>query len=388
MHIDEGKLRAYLDQALPPDELDTIRKHLAHSPEARARLAGLRRERDQTAQRLAVLAPPPAAYSPASQALHRLRTFVVNKPAWSMDKASVEIKERIGTMLKKSFIKRYQPAFVALIVVAIAAVLLSFAPVRAIAGNLLRSFRVQEVKVIPVDVAHLENMENNEELNGLLDQLDPGAEVVSGGGDPQEVDSLEEAAKMVDFTVAEIDKLPDDVGELNEVLVHEKTVYNLNLDKDLLESIFEAAEIEISLPDSLNETPIVVTRPAGIGQQWVSDENPTLHFAQLGSPEIDYPDDLNLNELGVAALQFLGKSKEEAEELGATIDWPSTLLLPVPGDADVTTSEVSINGAKGVLFTESDSGDASAMWQKNGVTYLLGGNYSADQISEIARSVK
>ena len=57
------------------------------------------------------------------------------------------------------------------------------------------------------------------------------------GVDPQEVESLDEAAGLVDFSVARIGALPDDAGESTEILVHEETVYKMNLDKDLIESI-------------------------------------------------------------------------------------------------------------------------------------------------------
>lgn len=283
--------------------------------------------------------------------------------------------------------KRYKPAFIVLVLVVTVALLFSFAPVRTMAANFLTIFRVQQVKLIRVDMAHLDNLKNDEELSGLLDQFDPDPEVVSGGGDPQEVDSLDEASALVDFPVAKIGSLPDNAGELNKILVQEKTVYNLNLDKDLLESIFEAADIELSLPDSLNEEPIVVTKSSSIHQQWGTDEAPTLHFTQLRSPEIDHPDDLDISAFGIAVLQFLGKSKEEATELGKSIDWANTLLLPVPNDDDITATEVTINGAKGVIFTD-ESDETGAMWQNNGMTYLLGGTYTTDQILEIARSVQ
>ena len=222
---------------------------------------------------------------------------------------------------------------------------------------------------------------------GLLDQFDPNAEVVSGGGDPQEVESIEDAAGSVDFSIAAIGRLPDDVGSLNKIMVHEHSVVHLKLDKDLLESIFSAAQIEISLPDSLNESPIVVSKSAGISQEWGTDEGSTLSFAQFRSPAVDYPDDFNIDEFGVAVLQFLGRSEEEARKMGETIDWANTLLLPIPGDADVSATEVDINGAGGVLFDKGQN-QARLMWHTNGMTYMLGGEYSAEQLLDMARSVQ
>ncbi len=388
MRIDEGKLRAYLDQALLPHELDTIKKQLVDDPQAQTALAELHRERVQAADHLAIMSPPQTAQSKAQQALSRLQRHIAQESTHSTDKRLIKVKERLNTMFSYSFIKRHQPAFIALTLVAVIAVLFSFAPVRAMAANFLTVFRVQQVKVVRVNVNRIDDYENDDELKGLLDQLDTEPDKVSGGGDPQEVGSMEDAAGSVDFQVANIGALPDDAGELRKILVHKAAVYQLNLDKDLLEAIFDAADIELELPDSLDEQPLVITKPAGISQEWGSDENgKALSFAQFGSPQVDHPEDLDLKAFGIAVLQFLGKSKDEARELGQSIDWANTLLLPIPNDDDVKASEVSINGSNGVLFTKPNSQKAGVMWQKSGMTYMLDGKYNAEQILEIARSV-
>jgi hypothetical protein len=172
-------------------------------------------------------------------------------------------------------------------------------------------------------------------------------------------------------------------------MVHKQRVVQMNLDKDLLEAIFEAAEIEISLPDSLDEEPIVVTQPDAVIQKWQQEGNSVLEFVQMAAPAIEYPDDLDLNALGVAGLQLLGMPKDEAEDLGKTIDWANTLILPVPKNGQVTVTEISINGGQGFIFAEKDSDDeAAVMWQNNGMSYFVNGDYAAEQMVEVAKSVK
>jgi hypothetical protein len=255
------------------------------------------------------------------------------------------------------------------------------------AGDLLKIFRVQEVKVISVDADHLENLENNSELKGLMEEFASQTKTVVDGGEPQEVASLSEAADLVDFTIAEVTNVPSDAGAVSKIAVLEQSVHELHLDPDLTEAIFEAAGIEIDLPEALKETPITVTRPAMVLQSWGSEDEKHLGFAQLRSPEIEYPEELNLDELGVATLRFLGLSEAEAIALGATIDWANTLILPVPSDANVTITEVSINGAPGTLFEESEGDDSAVMWQKDSLTYMITGPYAPDQLLAIAQSV-
>ncbi|MEM7346206.1 MAG: DUF4367 domain-containing protein [Chloroflexota bacterium] len=388
MPIDTNTLRAYLDQALSPTEMAVIEAELAHNRELQDRLTALQKTHAQMASQLDTLAPTMAQPN-ARQALNRFHTHLSRDASQTERPSTVVFNERINFMMQNAFVKQYKSALVGLSVVLVVAILFSFAPVRSAAANFLTIFRVEQVKVVQVDASRIDELENNEELSGLLDQLDSEPELVTGGGDPQEVDSLDDAAGLVDFSVARVGALPDDAGAETQILVHEETVYKMNLDKELIEAIFDAAQIELSLPDSLDNEPIVVTKPDSIHQQWGAgeDSRPTLTFAQLRSPQIDHPDDLDLNALGVAVLQLLGRSQEEAEQLGQTIDWANTLLLPIPSDADVTATEVSINGANGVLFSEDD-GKSGAMWQSNGMTYLLAGKYNAEQMLAIAQSVQ
>lgn len=417
--IDQGKLRAYLDQALPENEMNGVAHTIANNPAAQQTLEQLRQERDETAVYLASLNPSATAQPSASRALNQVQNKLAAQTTASIYNQIYYIIERITIMFKNSSLKKYQPAITALAVITVIALLFSFAPVRSMAGKFLSIFRVQEVKIIPVDMNSIENLENNPELEGLLKEFSPSAEIVSGGGDPQEVASLTEAANLADFRLAKINALPDDLAnEATSVAVMEESVYKIQLNKELLEAIFDAAKIEISLPDSLNNQPIMAKKPTTIMQAWGVDANlspkdgphfgddhhrgnrhrklerwegpsgPTLMFVQLKSPEIEYPDDLDLNALGVAALQLIGMSKAEATAIGSTIDWANTLVLPIPTDANMTVTEVSINGATASLFTETRGKNASIMWQKDGITYLLGGTYSSDQMIKIAESVK
>jgi len=383
MRIDEGLLRAYLDQALSDEEMAMVKKQLAGSPEAQAMLARLGQGRDDVTSHLDALAPAPAVQLSTPQAWQRFQTSITGQSSQPLDK-----KERINQMSNPSFFKRYQPAIITVAVIAIVAVSLSFAPVRAVAGNLLRVFRVQTVQVVPVDKEHVQSMRDNPQIRGILEDLKAEVKVISGGGEPEEVDSLAQADEKVAFTVTRITALPDGLGEPTKIEVAQQQIVEMNLDKALLDALFEAAEIEVNLPDSLNEQPIVVTQPDTVMQRWQVEDN-RLEFIQMTSPSVEYPDDLDLNALGAAGLQFLGMSKDEAEALSDTIDWANTLILPVPKDGQISVSEVSVNGAKGFLFINQEAGDeAAVMWNQNGMTFFINGDYSAEQMIEMAQSVK
>jgi len=258
--------------------------------------------------------------------------------------------------------------------------------VRAAAGNFLQVFRVQKVKIVPVDMTQLKNMESNTELNALLEQFDPEASIITGGGEPEKLASLAEAGTAVNFPVATLPSM----GEPDQIFFHPETVVNLKLDKDLLLAVFDSAKIDVSLPDSLNNAPIVITKPDTLIEEWGSRQEHPLTFIQLHAPEIEYPDDLDLNALGAAGLQLLGMSKVEATTLSATIDWANTLVLPVPTDAGITATEVSVNGNQGFIFSDSDGGgsESALLWQANGMTYFLEGRFGAEKLLALAASVQ
>jgi len=385
MRIDEGTLRAYLDQALSPKELAKVNKQLADSPELQAALERLSQERHDVAPYLAMLAPPPANHSDGLQAWQHFQAKISRSTPANQ---TTNLKERIENMASQPFIKRYQAAIAVLTAVAIIAIALSFAPVRAMAGNLLKIFRVQTVTIVPVDQEDMEALRNNPNLERLADQLEPQLEVIDEG-EAQKVDSLDEAADLAGFQVAQITALPAEVGEPS-ISVFQQKIIRLQLDKELLEAVFEAAEIEIDLPDSLDEEPVIVTHPNTVIQTWYQEGEEILEFVQMPSPSISYPDGLDLDALGVAGLQLLGRSKEEAEKLGATIDWANTMVLPVPNNAKTEINEVSINGAKGLVFVNSDSEEdgAAIMWTHNGLSYFIKGDYSTDKVVEMAKSVE
>lgn len=74
MRVDKAKLRAYLDGELSEPEREFVEKLLTASPQAQAALAQMRRDRDQVAQTLELLAPTTEAISPAWWALKQFQT--------------------------------------------------------------------------------------------------------------------------------------------------------------------------------------------------------------------------------------------------------------------------------------------------------------------------
>ena len=63
-----------------------------------------------------------------------------------------------------------------------------------------------------------------------------------------------------------------------------------------------------------------------------------FRFAQARAPEITLPEGLDLPRLGALGLQLAGLSAEEARLFARTIDWRSTVLVPVPARVALTAT--------------------------------------------------
>ena len=115
-------------------------------------------------------------------------------------------------------------------------------------------------------------------------------------------------------------------------------------------------------------------------------------FAQIPSPEVSAPASLDLARLAQIGLEFTGMSPEEAAEFTSTVDWTSTLVVPIPQDA-ASYEQVPVDGVTGALIerTIEDGDDAprfALFWVKDGILYTIGGlGGDAQTALEIANSL-
>jgi hypothetical protein len=387
MQLDEGTLGAYLDGELSPPEVVEVQQALADSSEAREILARLQQERSTTTLSMGHLAPS-AEDSPAAaaawQQLQRHPDF-----GRSQEPTTTGRSEAVEATIKQPLLSRYRTAITATAIVAVTVASLGFAPVRALAGDFLQLFRVEKIQVVEIDQEHLRTLGQDPRFQGLMERLEPQIQQLETVK-PQSADSTSEAATMVGFQVSEIGHLPPDVGVRTNIDVHPQSVLNLDLDRQLLEALFEAADIEVTLPASLDTQPLIVTQPNTVVQKWRSGDKHTLSLIQMDTPRIEAPEDLDVKALSIAGLQLLGLSEPEARQLGETIDWANTMVLPIPRDARMQVQQVSVNGADGFLFSssEEETHDSALMWTHDGYSFFLRGGYSAEELLATAASIE
>jgi len=119
-----------------------------------------------------------------------------------------------------------------------------------------------------------------------------------------------------------------------------------------------------------------------------ADTNCT-YFVQAGSPMVSVPPSLNMPEIAEAALELAGMSSSEAHTFCQTVDWSSTLVIPVPRSSS-SYETVTVDGVEGTLITEtlSQGNRYSLLWVKNGVVQSLAGRGSPADALALAASLR
>jgi hypothetical protein len=255
---------------------------------------------------------------------------------------------------------------------------MAFPSVRAAAGDFLGLFRVQQFAPISVSPQQMALLEQLSEQG-----LEPGEFVVTQDiGDPQTVDSPEAAAAVAGFVPQ---RLPNRAA-LIRTYVMEGGAGHLIVNLAGARAIVEAAGVDpLLLPDSLDGARVDVTVYDSIGQLYETG----AVLLQTPSPDVNYPADVDPSVLGEALLQVLGTEPGEARRIAQSIDWTSTLLLPVPQDLG-SYREVTVNGVTGVLLEPFDAdAEAAVVWQKDGMVYMMrAGRLSVDELLAQANTVR
>ncbi len=373
----EGELRAFLDGELPAAEFAAVRSHLAGCPACKSSAARLQTNGAWAQERLDAVRPEAAP--PPAQAFARLQGQMEHQTSW---------KVRLTTMLGENN-RRWRPALVALALIVVVAVTFLFEPLRVAAGDLLSVFRVQKFTAFSVGP---DEMDRLEEIGEMLDQNFYLSEPIwLQEPEAQAVTTLDEASAAVGFAIRTPAFLPDGFAPAGVIQVSSRAAGQFQVDLEMARVLFETVGLDPALlPDSLGEKPLDFVMPAAATQTWKYKGQTGLTYLQVPSPEVSYPDDVDPQALAAAALQLLGMNAREARRLSESIDWTSTLVVPVPTDV-ASYSEVEVDGTNGLLLSSRYDGRTARtalMWQKDGIIHFLQGNVSIDTIVDIANSIR
>jgi hypothetical protein len=108
-----------------------------------------------------------------------------------------------------------------------------------------------------------------------------------------------------------------------------------------------------------------------------------VYLLQAPSPTVSVPPNLDMSEIAEAALELAGMSPGEAHSFCQTVDWSSTIVVPIPRNTSFY-EKVSVDGVEGTLITETltEGNRFTLLWIKNGVIHsLIGPGNSSDALT-------
>jgi len=293
---------------------------------------------------------------------------------------------------------RLAPALATAAGIAVVVLLFTVPAVRVAAQNALDLFRVHSFEGIEIDPARLD------QLRALHDQIgkDPSMMVL----DQQDV--IKEPGKPLDYPSADLagnaaglpglkqprGPLPNGM-RFTKAQVQGEGIARLTLHADKLRKVIELLGLtDVQVPGYLDGQKITVHMPPIVSQQF---DNGTTHMTlvEAHSPELGLPPGADLKQLGEIGLRILGLDADEARRVAASIDWRSTLVVPVPTSAQ-SFRQVEVNGQKG-LFIRCEMPDSTGKRHRSGAVILwtegdrvlgMQSNLPGEDMLDVAQSLR
>jgi hypothetical protein len=278
--------------------------------------------------------------------------------------------------------------------------------------------RVQKIQVVTIDPTTLmSNSEPDGRPYKLVNQFIADNVVVTmDPGKPNIAPSATQASQLAGYPVLAIGSL----GAPSSVEVNGETAFQMTINRDRIETLLdEVGRSDIRIPESANGALIAVHIPKTVISTYgdcpvrhryassnpqsrgealaerkmermakINDTNCT-YLIQAPSPTVSVPPDLNMADIAEAALELAGMSPAEAHSFCQTVDWSSTLVVPIPRNSS-SYETVPVDGVEGTLITEtlSQGNRYSLLWIKNGVIHSLSGHGSSSEALTLAASLR
>ncbi len=290
-------------------------------------------------------------------------------------------------MIKRNaYSPRWRPAFVALSAVLVMALLFSIAPVRSAAADFLSLFRVRKFAVIPLDQQQLSKLESlAKQAEGQFGH----PQVVREPGTEQVVNDAAQASALAGYRVRTPSRLPTNAA-LSRFTVNAGPAMHYEVDRAALETFLQAAGASTTGLPQVDKLAFDVDIANFAAQKYLVGGS-TVEFVQVPSPQVNLPEGIDPAALAETAFLFLGMPAEDAHRMAASIDWTSTLVVPLPTNA-ARAREVTVDGVNGLLLegtNGSSRGSENALaWEKDNILYFLNGRVSSEALLDMADSLQ
>jgi hypothetical protein len=384
-HLNDGQLRAALDGELDADGMT----HLKNCQRCQTRQQEIQLQVSPIASKLDFLSTS-----------SKVRDLPVNT-AWHRFNQQKLTKET--SMFRKLFaspLVRYGASTLLLLTV-----FLAIPSTRALASELLNLFRVQRVAVVSVDFTGMQQL-NGAVGNDLSQLISNSITMTKKPEQPVEVTDANQATSLAGFNV----RAPQGFTP-SRISVMNGSSFTVTVDRAKAQALLEeAGRGDLILPNTIDGANISVNIPASVSIDFGTCPPPSpdgdgpdlgshgsagrryadcIILAEIPSPTVSAPAGVDVAQLAQLGLEFSGMSSDQAAAFTSTVDWTSTLVVPIPKNA-ATNEQVSVDGVTGTLIQRptDDAPQFVLLWVKDGIIYAIGGlGSNSQQAMQIANSL-
>jgi hypothetical protein len=220
------------------------------------------------------------------------------------------------------------------------------------------------------------------------------------------VASAAEASQVSGFSV----RLPAAAASTPELTVQGGMAFQFVVDRARVQALIDEGGYEnLQLPASLDGATVKVDVPSAVSAAYGNCPKPESEavdpdtggsrgrvyadcviLVQIPSPTVSTPPDVDVAQLAELGLQFTGMTAQEAHDFSQTVDWTSTLVIPIPRNGS-TYKQVPVDGVTGYLIERpaDDAPEYALVWVKDGIVYCIGGlGANSAQALAMANSMK
>jgi hypothetical protein len=315
-------LQAYLDHETSEQDTEQVKKHLETCGSCGECFSEVQQRSESNRSRFNALTP---AITPDADTLL----------------AQIQTRRLNDAIPKKS---HWRSVLAASIAIAALTTAFYFEPVRVWAAEFLSLFRVQQVTVLRFDPANLQQLNRGlygDDSERRIEQLLSDTARIEKHGEPKDVQTVNEAARMAGFGI----QMPSTL-QPTRIRVHPGVDAQFDIDVERLQGILDdAGRSDIRIPEEIDGEMIRINVPTMVttffgscpDQKEMAKENRRAQFkkykdckvlVQLPSPTVVAPPSLNVHELATQMMKLLGLKEEEARAFSESIDWATNSDRP------------------------------------------------------------
>jgi anti-sigma factor RsiW len=382
-HPKDGDIRRLLDE--PQSVAASVRRHVQDCPECGARLAEMRADVEQFAQRFAV---GERSHIDAAAARERLRAQLLQ---------GRQARQEAVPMRRMPYGKVAGWSAAAAVLLAV-----GMTPIGSYAKGLLLIFQPQTFQAIPIapaEVAGLPNLQEIGTMHGTRQvRLDPVANRAAAAAEAGFPVLSASAGVPAGFDAPVYGVLPSRTA-------------SLTLSAAKIEAYAQTQHLQLPpLPaDIAGSTISVTTGPAvatiyggSLSSLWQQSSAtakgstqanatgglarmPRLVIVQAPVPKV-YSTGATAQEMEQYFLSIPGISPQLAAEIKSIGDPASTLPIPVPVNR-MTSQNVTVQGVQGLAIADASGIGTAVVWQKDGMVYAVAGSVTEAQAIQIAEGL-